>query len=394
MRKSKSNEAKETKETKETTAETVKTALLKNKKTFTDRVKSMAVGAQDAWSKAQPYIDMAHPYVMMLKPVFEVFEAIVMLIWNIIHAVLPFLDEQTMQIMFAVVLLFMGGQFAMTIACVQAFKTCGWSSMKKSYEQLKESYHDTREALNNDPDARELFGAGGDDDLTVWHLVVAAKDTLLAESDSEGQKSFKRMYVVLKCVDPNKILDASVGFWVGIVAILSTLRSQMVYCVNIGASIGNNISKMLQHYVEGYVGDRCSASTKTWIMFGLRSTCGLGGIIISLLMTRIVSAFCSALQGATLLSKVLHNHLNAQKGLEKGKRSSLGNLVFNAPASPGQLVTSSQKMTTYEMGTMWVIALAGFLFQLATRFNLPMWMKVPLAPVYFVESCLAVIAIY
>merc|ERR1740130_2669782 len=115
-----------------------KKGFLSKKQTFTDRLKGAAKGAQSAWEEAQPYIDRARPYIAMMKPVFEVIEAIVVLCWNIVQAVLPYVNEEMVQIAFAVVLLFMGGQFAMTIACVQAFKTCGWSSMKKSMEQLKE----------------------------------------------------------------------------------------------------------------------------------------------------------------------------------------------------------------------------------------------------------------
>merc|ERR1712151_492043 len=109
----------------------------------------------------------------------------------------------------------------------------------------------------------------------------------MADNDKEKAVARQKMAVLLRCVDPNKILDASKGLWIGIVAVISTLRSRLAYCVSLGASIGHSICDFLKLHVQRFLYD-AFPTQKKWVDFGLRSGCGLLGILISLALTRIV----------------------------------------------------------------------------------------------------------
>jgi hypothetical protein len=366
---------------------------LKRSQTFTDRLKEGAKQAQDAWKIAEPYMEKMRPYLKQLQPVFESIWALAMVIFNIIQVFLPYVSAEVAQGSFAFVLLFFGGQFAMSIACMQAFRTCGYESMVASLVSLRDGYREAKQALNSDPDSKKLFDIAKHEEIHFWAVTTGLWEAFVSEDPKKREVNFERMYVLMRCVDPNKILDAVKGLWVGVVAVLSTLRSRMVYCVSIGANIGGNISKTLEYYVEGRV-QGMFPNHKQWVTCGLRIFCGVTGIVVSLVMSRVVSAFCSALQGATILTKILHRRVAQHKKNAEGCCGSpraMDNLMFGSPKI--EELINSPKASKYETIFIWVVSLFGFAVQLITKFDLPLWCKIPLAPLYLVESLLSVFAV-
>lgn len=328
--------------------------------------------AIEAIKKIQPYLDKARPYAEKIRPLVKQALPYFALAWvelKKLHLMLqPYYSQEAADTLFAVILLFFGGQFAMTIACVQAFRMSGWSRMKESWTQLRESYAQAVTTLEKDNEARKLFDKDGDGALSLHEIAVVFKEMIYAESPEQKEVALKRTFLILKCVDPNKILDALVGLWVGIVTVLSTLRSQMAYCVGIGASIGKVICDTMKNYTQ----ERLYAALpehKKWVDFALRASCGLLGILISLFLVRVVSAFNSALQGSAVLTAVLMKRLRESGIKDKSDREK-------------------------EEMVKWVLATVGFLWQLKSGFDLPFLLKIPLLPVYMVESFLGVLAVY
>lgn len=331
--------------------------------------------ALEAMEKLKPYWEKVRPYAEQVKPLLKATIPYLQMAWvqlQLLHVKLqPYYSEEFFDTIFAVILLFFGGQFAMTIACVQAFRMSGWRMMKGSWEQLKESYAQAVTTLEKDDKMRKLFDTDGDGALSLQEILVVFKEMVFAESKEQKNLAMERAFLVLKCVDPNKILDALIGLWVGVVTVLSTLRSQMAYCVSVGANIGRLICETLRNYTQ----DRLYAMLpehKKWVDFGLRASCGFLGILISLFLVRIISAFNSSLQGASVLTKVVMQRLHDR----------------------GKIDSAFQKDREKEEMVKWAMAMVGFLWQLKSGFDLPWLLKLPLFPVYIVEGTLGILAVY
>merc|ERR1719387_2718337 len=111
----------------------------------------------------------------------------------------------------------------------------------KSWEELKESYETAKEAISKDEAAKAAFDTDGDGTIGPQELLLGVRDIMVATTEKEKAAARKKVMFIMKCIDPNKILDACVGLWTGLVAVLATLRSRMVHCVGIGAGVGNRI---------------------------------------------------------------------------------------------------------------------------------------------------------
>lgn len=124
-----------------------------------------------------------------------------------------------------------------------------------------------------------------------------------AKTPEEKQKARRMVGATMRCVDPNRLLDATTGFWAGIVAVIAALRSQLAACVSIGASIGQKGAEYAKVYLERPLYEKFP-DYKEWVDAGLRAGCSLIGIMVSLFMARIVTAFNCAVKGAQRLAEM------------------------------------------------------------------------------------------
>merc|ERR1712151_550391 len=97
----------------------------------------------------------------------------------------------------------------------------------------------------------------------------------------------------------------------------------------------------------------------------------------------------------TALTKVIFRYISSQRTLpsppplgtanQDGNRPpafSVGRYVFSLP---GQMDEIDENLSKEEELVKWVIAMVGFTYQVRNRFDLPLFVKVPLAPLYLAE---------
>jgi len=316
--------------------------------------------------EAKPYLRKAELVLRAAYPYFQVAQS---KSCEACEVARPYCTKEVADVTFALVLLFFGGNFAMTIACWQAFRVAGLGVMKKSWGEITESYIVAKTALEKDDNAKDLL-SGADVTLGPIELLFAAKEIVSAETEEQRHSSQKRTMLLLKCLDPSQILDAFVGLWIGLLAVLATLRSHFVHCVNIGTIAGQHVAETVAPLVLPRLHELFPQSQK-WVDAGLPVVAGGVGMLASLLLFRVVSAFSCALQGSALLLATLSSSPLKKQWL-------------------GEKSISDEHLRT----AVWIVAFIGLLWQLF-GFELPiltMLIKLPLMPVYLLENILMAVS--
>jgi len=322
------------------------------------QVKNMLNQAKPLVEKLEPMVRAAYPYIVIIKDVAVQGYCLVQ----------PYWDKEVSSIALALVLLFFGGNFALSIACWQVFRVSGQRLVSKSWNELRTSFQEALTTLKKDPEAHAIFGSDSDGNIEVSQMWSALKLLAIADSDKEKELAKTKVSLLLKCIDPTKIWDATIGLWTGLVAILATLRSRFVQSITIGANVGKKVVEIMMPIVQPKLHEAFPHHQK-WVDFALRSSGGLIGAITALILIRVISAFNLALEGGDMLVKYLLR-INDRKGYMPNFQPSLEQSRI----------------------AIWAVAMVGFLFQLQAGFSLPLLLKIPLLPMILVEWILTLLA--
>jgi len=262
------------------------------------------------------------------------------------------------------VLLFFGGNFALTIACYTAIRLSGWDTLQNSLGGLWKTYQDSRAAINKE--LSEKLDADGDG-------IVSASEIARALKKQENVNLLT--LTLLKAVDPNRLMDCVKGVWMVLVSVMVTLRSQFAQQITIGANVGKVMQDLLEQYAEDGLKQLLMSYHPTyakWSNFILTCITRIFCISISMVLTRIVAAYHSALKGADIFSK-----------------AGLRMLIEN-----GFIEEDLAEMEQYRLLATQVIGFYGFWRQFTSGFGLPWWLRLTLMPVVFLEKILTGFSYY
>jgi len=329
-----------------------------------DKLKEVAPQIQNILNQAKPLLEKLEPVIRATVPYVVVIKDYAIQGYCVVQ---PYWDKEVGSVALALVLLFFGGNFALTIACWQVFQISGHRLVSKSWEELRTSFQEALATLKKDPEAAAIFGVNHGN-IAVSQIWTAFKDLALATKDEEKKHARHKIALLLKCIDPTKIWDATIGLWTGLVAILATLRSRFVQSITIGANVGKKAVEIMMPLVQPKLNEAFPQHTK-WVDFCLRSSGGIIGAITALMLIRVISAFNLALEGANLLVKYLL--------LIKERKGYLSTVDFTLQQS---------------RAAIWVVAMLGFVVQFRAGFSLPLLLKIPLMPLILVEWILTLLA--
>ncbi|KAF4690540.1 hypothetical protein FOZ60_017275 [Perkinsus olseni] len=258
--------------------------------------------------------------------------------------------------------------FALTILAWGAFQQAGGGMIKRAWKELKVEYVDSMKKLQEDPEAKAIFDKNNDGEVSIGEVATTMSSVIGAKTPEEKQKARRMVGATMRCVDPNRLLDAVTGFWAGMVAVIAALRSQLAACVSVGASIGQKGAEYAKVYLEKPLYEKFP-DYKDWVDAGLRAGCSLIGILVSLFMARIVTAFNCAIKGAQRLAemavKALHDAGYLPNVKDRGSR----------------VQTIAMALTAF-----------GLWYQFSTGFSCPTLMKIVLFPLLISENILTLIA--
>jgi hypothetical protein len=274
------------------------------------------------------------------------------------------------EILYCFLLVFFGGQFALTILAIQAFNQTGGVIIEASMHELKSNYEQGMRKLQDEPGAKQFFDRDGDGIVTSEEVLLALKDVISSDDPKIKANGILMTSICMKCVDPHKLVEAIVGLWAGLIAVIATLKSTLAKNVSNGAKIGEHLLSYIRVYLEKPLYEYFPEH-KSWVDVGLQAGCALTGIVISLMVVRVVSAFNSALNGAHRLAEIAMGQLRA-RGLLK---------------DPVQESTLSQAIVI-------LLVFMGINWQLSTGFSLPWYLRPVLLPLSVFESITTLVAAF
>merc|ERR1712238_112466 len=83
-------------------------------------------------------------------------------------------NQAVAEVFLGFVLLFFGGNFALTIACYTAIKLSGWDTLKASVIDLYQSYVECRAAIEKDEQLKKDCDIDGDGVLKTSEIAIIA----------------------------------------------------------------------------------------------------------------------------------------------------------------------------------------------------------------------------
>jgi hypothetical protein len=315
------------------------------------------------WERVQPMMEQVRPYLAKMLPVMLQAGKLSTSYCR------RYYTDDVGRIMWNVILVFFGGQFALTIMAIQAFQLTGSAVIEKSIKQLREQFEEAMHKFQKDPDAREVFDSNNDGVITMDEVTQVVLATVNGETSSVRDKNRKLVSICMRCIDPSRLSEAATGFMIGSMTVIATLRSKMARCVAIGTKIGEHLAEFLTARSQKPLYAKFPEHTK-WVDVGLKSGSALIGIIVSFLLTKIINAFNCALQGAQVLSVIILDYAH--------KRGKLMNVRHGDSAV--QAVTMA-------------IVFLGVMTQLKSGFRLPWPLKLLMLPAVFSENVLALLAV-
>ena len=273
------------------------------------------------------------------------------------------------EILYSLLMIFFGGQFALTILSVQAFNQAGGNIIRQSIADLRSTFQESLRRIQEEPEGKRLFDQDGDGTVTADEVFTTVYDAVTKDKDKE--KNLALTSVLLKCVDPNRLMEVLIGLWAGVVAVIATLKSGLAKAISNGARIGQHLLTYVKVWTEKPLYDKFPQH-KNWVDVALQAICGVIGIVFSLLVVRVVSAFNSALNGA-------HRLVDIALAYAKNK-----NILFIDPKHESTL---SQSLVV-------LLVFLGLNWQLSNGFAPPWYFRPVLMPLSIFESLITLIAAY
>jgi hypothetical protein len=337
-------------------------ALLRDARGHAQDILERLPGMRHTPTKAERLLSAAHPWLQRLEQRGQ----------ELRRLLSPYYSDDWKEAALSLVLLFCGNQLAMTLACWEAFQVAGSRHISRSWQELRQSFEEAKSTMDKDKEVTTAFGAVALRRSPGEMLLEGLREVAAAKTDEERCLARRKVFIVIRCIDPSKILDASLGFWTGVVAVLATLRQRFVYCVNVGAQVGHQVADSIMPSVQQRL-HQLYPEHRQWVDFGLRAAVSGSSVVASWLLLQFVTTFNAAFKGATRLSALM------DKRRREGKDQWLG-----------QWIETEEQMRM----AVWALTLAGLSAQVRRLPSVPgagtagLLFKLPIAPVFLVEYLL------
>ncbi len=258
----------------------------------------------------------------------------------------PYDPEQFFPLLFGLILCFFGGSYLTLIAAVEAVRLTVWEKLSKAVKDMYQNYCVALEASQKD----DMVDDNGDGVPDVQQ--ISKKDLIT-----------RKVYVVAKAVNPEKMSEALGLLWGAVLSVIATLRIQFAQAITLGCSLGTMLHTNFDKNLQPVITQALPTELQKWAPVLSRYTFRSIGVTFAWFMQRIISGFHCAIRGGNMFVT------NAVKLAKKHNYL------------PADFEEESPKVTAAATA----VALLGFYWQFSNGFALPFPLNVLLLPVTIAE---------
>lgn len=172
-------------------------------------------------------------------------------------------------------LCFFGGIFPLMIASVEAFRLVGLEGLTKSVSALWDEGQKALEACKKDEKEHE-----DNSDIT--------------------QAYSRKLLVIMKAVDPDKVSAALKALIAGKIAVLASLKMNFARALTLGTALGDALKIQVVKYVVPKFIDFVPKEAHRWVPTIVDWACKAVAMFVALSLTSFISGFHSAIRGGRM----------------------------------------------------------------------------------------------
>jgi len=295
----------------------------------------------------KPCIVLAIKGLMFLVPFYKS-------VYSFLLVIYLRLPKNIAKMVLGAILCFFGGKYVVTIAAIEAFRTMGW---QRAYADLMVCYEQ----------GKLVASASAKDDK------VDADGDGVADVDDITAAEFAQRKITLAMTtikEPQKLQTAVGSLWAAYLAVLATLRMEFARTTALALAMVEMVEVPITKAIAPALVGALGSELKHWAKTIIHTTLAVFAIIFAWILQKIISAFYTGLRGGRMFSQGLVDLLN-----EKGLMEKIP--FIKKPFDPDDSVIDD--LVGY------VIAAAGFTYQVVNWFTVPFFIEIFLYPLDILE---------
>lgn len=288
------------------------------------------------------------PLLNKLLALIDVIAPYVVKAWATAQTVYAYTPVNIIEAVYGLALCFFGGLYPLTIAAGETFRVSGGDRVKTCLTHIWEDLKAVHEAnmLDNKKD---------DDGDGIADIDQISKQELLT----------RKMSLVLKTVNPNRILQAWGGLAQAMAGVCATLKLQFARVISLAVSISDAIRPILVQFVAPALVAIIPSDYHHWIYPMIDVTCKIIGGSIAWFLFRVIAAVHSGIIGGLACARALLRYANSMKW-----------------------VTLNHEDTMLDEYAGWGLAALGVYFQIMNGMSAPFPLNILFMPVTVCETYL------
>lgn len=298
------------------------------------KLQAVATALLPIFNQLLIYIDIMAPYLVKA--------------WETAQTVYSYTPVNIIEAIYGLALCFFGGLYPLTIAAGETFRVSGGDRVKKCLALLWDDLKAVHQAnmLDNKKD---------DDNDGIADVDQIDKQQLMT----------RKISLVLKTVNPNRVLEAWGGLAQAFAGVCATLKLQFARVISLAVSIADQIRPVLVQFVAPALVQIMPSDYHHWIFPMIDVASKLIGGSIAWFLFRVLAAVHSGIIGGLACARALMRYANSQKW-----------------------ITLNHEETMLDEYAGWALAAVGVYFQVSNGMSAPFPLNILFLPVTACESYL------
>jgi len=322
------------------------------------------VKAADISPKLATAITVVKPFVIIPIRLILCLIPIYMWLFTLLYKIWQILPTNIVQAIVGLALCFFGGTYAISIAAIEAFRQLGWKALVAELTVVWQQVQVVRTENAKD----DLEDANKDGIADVKQI-------------TPSELSQRKVLLIMRSItEPSRLQTAVGALWAAYIAVLATLRLEFArttaFALGIVEIAKFPVTRLLSPLILGVLAKDLEAkAAKDWSVTIVESGLTLIAVIFAWYLQMIISAFYSGLRGGRLFADAICNILIERGWMEK----------IPCVGKPFK-----QEDTHLDEIILYVLAAAGFSFQIFSGFSLPFPLNLIFFPLTVLEWVLRI----